>query len=520
MNRIDDGLKSNDIRTVAFRMTIIVGIISHGYIFFNKLSYHDDMSCMFSLGATYGLGRWGLGLIEDLLVSSIGLYSAPVFIGSISIIFIGMSAALVCDILKVKSKKGGMYIGAIMAAFPVVASIFAFMFTAGIYFSALFLSVLSVHILSEKINIKRCLLAAMLIAICIGIYQAFLASSVTLIVMVLIIHVIDYPGRKFYVHFREALAYAATVFGGIGIYFVINKMCLKWKGTDLSSYQGINGSYNIYALPEKIVDIYHSFLGGGYEGINNQHLLSHSVKLIIVLTLMGIFVCICKKANEKICKFWLIFLLMMFPIATYLVKLFSTEENFHVHTLMVYSLVYVYVLPVCILERIPNRKDMLHGIIEGGKYILATVLLMLVLVYAYYDNVAYLKMSFVQEQTISYFNTLITQIKSVEGYNDEYPIVLLGYRNIEDKSFFSSKKLSEITFAGYEYEQKDLVNDYANLKYLEYYLGYEPDVLYVNASEYWGLVEVKEMSCYPDSGSIKVIDETIVVKFSENIEKQ
>lgn len=62
MNRIDDGLKSNDIRTVAFRMTIIVGIISHGYIFFNKLSYHDDMSCMFSLGATYGLGRWGLGL--------------------------------------------------------------------------------------------------------------------------------------------------------------------------------------------------------------------------------------------------------------------------------------------------------------------------------------------------------------------------------------------------------------------------------------------------------------------------
>lgn len=519
MNHIDVKIVKNDILTTAFRAAIITGIVAHGYMLFNKISYHDDMCSLFGLGGTYGLGRWALGIIGDILELTVGIYSAPLFIGSISIIFIGMSAALVCDILGVRSKLGAAYIGAVMAAFPAVASIFAFMFTAGIYFLSLFLSVVAVYILSKQHTVKRCLAAACLIAICTGIYQAFLASSVSLMLMVLIIHILDHPDRKFMVHLKEALTYGAVICGGMGLYFVANKICLAWKDTELSSYQGINGSYDILQLPSKIEDVYHSFLGGGYEGINAQHFLSHSVKGVIVLTMIGFLLIVYRSQADKLSRLWVILLLSVFPIAVYLVKLFSTEENFDVHTLMVYSLVYVYILPVCLLERVDHNKaveGINNHIIKGGKCVLSTILMLLMLIYMYYDNIAYLKMNFIHEQTTSYFNTLVTQIKSTQGYRDEYPVVLLGYREIEDLNFFSTDEFSRIMFTGYEYEQKDLVNDYTNISYLGYYLGFEPDIMYADAADYWALEEVQNMSCYPDSGSIKVIDEAVIVKFAES----
>lgn len=491
----DGTITVNPIWKTAFLDAVIVGVIAHGYMLFNKISYHDDTIFLFSFGGTYSSGRWVLGIVENILDKTVGLYSTPVFTGSISIILIGMSAALACDVLRIRSKLGAAYIGAIMASFPVVAGIFAYMFTAGMYIAALFLSVLGVYVLSDRYNFKRCLVAC-LMAISTGIYQAFLASSASLMIMALFIYGLDHPDRKFQ-----------------AFYFVMNKICLMWKDVELTSYQGINGHYDILKLPAKIVDVYHSFLGGGYEEINGQYLLSHSVKVVIILTLVGALLMIGNKQLNKLCKMWLLFLLMIFPLAVYLVKLFSTDENFHVYTLMVYSLVYVYIFPICIIERTDCTAE--RVVLRFGRYILAAVLSMLMLIYVYYDNVAYLKMNFVQEQTIAYFTTLVTQIRSVDGYKDEYPVVLLGYQAIEDNNFFSSENFSRIKFAGYEFEQKDLVNHYANILYLYHHLGFEPKIIYGDAQDYWESEEVQNMNCYPDSGSIKIIDEAVVVKFAE-----
>lgn len=245
--------------------------------------------------------------------------------------------------------------------------------------------------------------------------------------MALIMHGLDHPNHKFAIRFREALAYAGSFIGGVAIYFVVNQICLKWMNVELS------------------------FLGGGYEEINGQYFLSHGVKLVIILTMAGALLMISKKQFNKLCKVWLLFLLMIFLLAVYLVKLFSTDENFHVHTLMVCSLVYVYVLPICILERTDGSIG--GAAIRIGKYILTMVLSVLMMIYVYYDNAAYLKMNFVQEQAIVYFTTLFTQIKSVDGYKDEYPVVLLGNGEIEDMSFFCSENFSRIMFSRFEFDQ-------------------------------------------------------------------
>lgn len=43
---------------IAFISALICGIMAHGYMFANKLSFHDDMSVMFGLGRKIQSGRW------------------------------------------------------------------------------------------------------------------------------------------------------------------------------------------------------------------------------------------------------------------------------------------------------------------------------------------------------------------------------------------------------------------------------------------------------------------------------
>ena len=69
----------------SFCGAILFGIIAHGFIYTNKISFHDDIGQLFGLGQTLGLGRWFLGLIGNFLQKSIGIYSMPWLWGIMSL---------------------------------------------------------------------------------------------------------------------------------------------------------------------------------------------------------------------------------------------------------------------------------------------------------------------------------------------------------------------------------------------------------------------------------------------------
>ena len=71
-----------------FFTVLVAGIVAHGYILFNRISYHDNAACLFNLGGTYESGRWMLGFIYDIQMKTTKLFSVPVFNGLLSIIFI------------------------------------------------------------------------------------------------------------------------------------------------------------------------------------------------------------------------------------------------------------------------------------------------------------------------------------------------------------------------------------------------------------------------------------------------
>ena len=70
-----------------FVAALIAGIVAHGYVIFNRISYHDNTACLFNLGGTYESGRWMLGFVYDLQMMTTKLFSVPVFNGILSLIF-------------------------------------------------------------------------------------------------------------------------------------------------------------------------------------------------------------------------------------------------------------------------------------------------------------------------------------------------------------------------------------------------------------------------------------------------
>ena len=78
--------------------TFIWGILAHGYMYLNKLSFLDDVVSMESVGATYTSGRWLLGILDKVMKIALGgSYSTPLLIGTFTLII-----AVVINILLVK----------------------------------------------------------------------------------------------------------------------------------------------------------------------------------------------------------------------------------------------------------------------------------------------------------------------------------------------------------------------------------------------------------------------------------
>ena len=64
-------------QVAAFVAVISVGFIAHGFVFFNRISYHDNTADLFALGSTYEVDRWGLGIISDLQLITVKTFSLP-----------------------------------------------------------------------------------------------------------------------------------------------------------------------------------------------------------------------------------------------------------------------------------------------------------------------------------------------------------------------------------------------------------------------------------------------------------
>ena len=142
----------------------------------------------------------------------------------------------------------------------------------------------------------------------------------------------------------------------------------------------------------------------------------------------------------------------------------------------------------------------------------ATILTLIVIMFSRVDNRCYLKATYCQQEAISYFTTLITHIKSTEGFKDDMKIALVNEGKISDEMFVTgdNRHLSDIVLMPY-FDSYGYVNSYSWKSFIWQWCGFNPAK--VDAKEFENRDEVKKMPHYTDDGSIKIIDDVIVINF-------
>lgn len=180
---------------------------------------------------------------------------------------------------------------------------------------------------------------------------------------------------------------------------------------------------------------------------------------------------------------------------------------------MCYSLVLTYIFPIVLLETL-SKEIADYKPTRLISSISLIVILLVPLFYTYRDNTAYLNAAVSQQQAILYYNSLITRIRSVDGYRDELPVAYTGSMK-RDNTFGNLPTQGKIyTFILYLSGQEIVNFEPHSKEFCALHLGWSPEEI-SDTSALAASDEVKAMPCYPDSGSIKVIDGVVVVKLSD-----
>ncbi len=487
----------------------LFGLITHGMVLFNKLSWHDDIFSLFMTGTAIPLGRWMLYVFAELerWFYGNGYFSLPVVNGVISLLCIGLSAGLIVNHFQIRSRMLSVLLGAVMAVFPVVTSLFGFMFTIHYYMVALLMIMAgSVLICSEGWWKKA---AGMLLGGCaVGVYQAFIPVMLMMVLLDQIMFLVR-KDEKTGIWARRLLIQTLCIAGVMAVYFAGNDYFLRTRDLKLDDFLGINEieGASMGQYPERAGLAYREFFHLTHNTLWDMYpqALYNIYRMMLCLDLMlGIcwMIRVWKKSPFRALMLGL--MLALVPLGCNFAFVMSEE----VHSLMVYGQVMQMVLLVCLVDWPERPLPSLHRVIS-----MVTALLLICgnIMYFRYDNQCYLKVTFQQQEAISWNTTLVTRIESTEGFRDELPVAFVNRENMEDRNLCNLDEFDFLTLGTYDANIREYLNDWAWEQFMARWCGFSPKMVKLEQVQDWP--EVQAMPSYPDDGSIQVIRDVVVVKF-------
>lgn len=502
-----------------FIATILWGLAAHGYMYFNKLSWHDDIGYLFDVGATYSSGRWFLGILGECVQMCFGNVSVPWFNGLMSLLFVAVSNVFLVELFHLKRNVSCILLGGMMIVFPSWVSTYAYMFTVSYYAVAVFLAVLGIYLVWEDKTIWRGMIAgAVCICLSLGIYQAYLPLAVTVLLIAFLDYVIVDSECSFWEYLKKGFSGVLTVLLGLILYFVINHIFLSVKQILLTGYQGIDqmGHTDLKTIAQGIISAYKVFILPKQEMEEvNMYRSSVMVVYYVALILTAVFliwhIVQCWKKNHA-GLFFLAAGALCFPVGVNLLYLMGTTWH---HGIMLYAKVMVFILPIVLAERIRTDALLMK---KYAVRCLSIVLIYVSVFYVYFANVCYLQAEYQQKEVIAWMNTLVTRIQSQKGYRPDLPIAYLncvGEGHDVPTSTTTLMNMSDIceNFPPYG-------GNFSKWKTgMLYWCGFSHEEI-IDTSKIQSMKKVQKMPAYPAAGSVRIIDGVIVVKFSPDALKE
>lgn len=497
---------------VAAASALIYGIMVHSFAFFNVLQNHDNIASQpGGFGGGIPLGRWFLEILGRFF-EAIGLnYNLSSVNGFAYISLLAITAGILVSTLRINRKRTAALIGALFVAFPTVTATLIYRFTSAFYgISALF-AVLAVWVLQRKRFGFIC--SVVLIALSLGIYQAYVPLTITLMVLLLIQQGLKGESDAKSLVLRGLYDCAALICGLV-LYFIGLKISIWVLDVPLTEHQGIAtmGNISLLQIPSLVWEALYSVCMipfREYCGVANREVMRIAYLMLAICSVLMIGIILVKKIKNVGTSVVIILLCAAFLIAVNFIVIMVPGG--WIYPLMIYAFALLACAPLVIEECLPVKKhDGKFGPISN--LIVTALVAVLVLYYGYYANVNYTALYYAEQQVSNYLSNMVVRVSMTDGYTPEKKWAFIG--EIDDP-LLNSPWEYEITYGGLGFTEY-LMNQYSRNDWIKNYVGYTiPMADEQTLEQLSDSAEIQAMPCYPSAGSIKVMDDTVVIKLQE-----
>lgn len=496
---------------VPFLSALITGFLAHGFAFANKLVGYDEVGSLFDKGTTASSGRWGLDLLSFIFPD----FSMPWIYGILSVVLLSVAACVIVRIFRIRSKVLQALVAGSILAFPSLTATVIYLYTLSSYAVSFLLAVLAVWLLQRK-SWKAWLTALVLMVFSLGIYQAYISIPASLLVLVLIQELL--LDGSFWPVVKKGLFFLAFLILSLLGYLAVTQIFNILSGVELNSYANARISFSLSYLPTGIYEAYvafYRFFSIGMWGLlpNPWSQIVHVVCIAAVAVLLFLWLLQKKRTGLQLALLGV--LIAILPLAINCMYLFVTADPSlcAIHTLVLYGFITVYVFAavvadVCDLPALfAGRKGIFNGCAQN---VLLLGMLLSLVINIYTANSLYLSLHLRYENAYAFYTSLLSDMRQQPGYNSDTRLALIG--DYEEASFFEDELGHLFRIMGADGFQPD---SHSNWFFLYYYLGLrvpfaeEEECVRIASSE-----EFAQMPVYPYHGSIRMLGDILVVKFS------
>lgn len=498
----------------SFIFTFILGLVAHGYCFLNLLVSHD------SLNDFYVSDQWervNFGRIFYSIYISLtrGRIVLPWLIGVLTLCWISVAVYFIVKMFDIEKSGIILLIAGICVTNPTVYTLAAtYIHDLDADMLAMMLSVVSVFLWHSAIKThekKICwtLLGVFLLSVSLGIYQSFIALSISLVIIYLIKELMENKG------FKEIMTNGFLAIGMLtaaALFYVVElnvfEMLTGVSTMNSSTYNGLGNMSQVFSgnIVQSISNTYLNFIGAFKNFVVTSYPEAISLTLLGIIAILIVFIALLglKKMEWKN-KVLFVILSAVLPFGMNITYFLSSGTA---HVLTQYAVWMLYILTVVLVNWI--EKENVTTIVKRIAYILLVGSLFFTITENIQtSNSIYVKKDLEYQATLSYMTRVADRMEEQEEYiPGETPVMFIG-ENVVGNSKYGFERYEVLTGVSGQgaVTYSDTYKDY--FKYIlarPVSFGYDEEI---KNSE-----EVLDMPVFPKEGSVKMVEGILVVKLS------
>lgn len=344
-------------------------------------------------------------------------FSIPWFNGIVSLIIFTLSGLLIIDTLHVKRKINKYLIVGLLVTFPSLTVTNAYMFTVLAYSIAFIFSLLPIWLL-QKYSIRRLFVSIIFLVLSISIYQSYITCTASFILLVILNKTLN--GHINSKDLRnQIILYFIFLILTLVIYFVLTWAILNILDIQMNGYAqgaltskeplGVKIRIIIFAIISEV--FYHKF--SILPTVFSSIMFICAYCCVIVMFTYWLI----NSLQSRWEKIIAILAIILMPVCINSISLLV--DSYHIHSLVVYSFVFLLFVPIVILDATEDKFPSL-------KVLCIIFLSFLSIQYIYFANAIYLFLDLQYRQLYAQAIELVTDIRNfrqMDGGNSNVTII-------------------------------------------------------------------------------------------------